>query len=83
MEDANKISTYEQVMEVWDGNAVLIRSEVTGDGSLVVYVYPHLPRGVSYYGFSLHHEACLGTFPSVPHAVLWARGRGYETTEIL
>lgn len=82
MQGENRVSTYEQVMAVWDNTAVLIRSETASDGSLVVYVYPQLPKGVSYYGFSLHHEACLQSFSSVNHAKLWARGQGYETTEI-
>ena len=82
MEDTVEITSYEQVMEAWDRTSVLVRTELDSSGDPVVYVYPQLGRGYSYYGFSLHHEACLQTFHSEHQAMMWARSRGYDATPI-
>lgn len=82
MEDTVEITTYEQAMAAWDQTAVLVRPEVDSRGEAVVYVYPQLGRGYSYYGFSLRHEAVLQTFRSESQATMWARSRGYDATVI-
>lgn len=76
------VRTFEQVMEVWDERAVLVRSEPTTDGALAVSVYPQLGRGFAYPDFNMRAESCLRSFGSVQHALLWARGRGYEAIEV-
>ena len=77
-----ELKTYEDVKEAWDGLAVLVRAEPTSDGGQTVTVYPQLGRGYMYPEFNLRTEAVLGQFGQVSHALLWARGQGYEATEI-
>lgn len=80
--DLIELNTYEEVRDAWDGQAVLVRAEPTQDGGQAVSVYPRLGRGFMYPTFNLRSEYCLGSFGHVSHALLWARGQGYEATEI-
>lgn len=77
-----ELTSYAEVEEVWDGMSVLVRSTPTTDGGQTVAVYPQLGRGYMYPEFNLRNEYVLGTFGQVAHALLWARGKGYEATEI-
>ncbi len=82
MEDTVEVTTYDEAMAAWNGEAVLVRPELDSVGDPVVYVYPQLGRGYSYYGFSLRHEAVLQTFRNEDQALMWARSRGYDATII-
>lgn len=82
MYDLVELTSYDEVKNAWDGEAVLVRSTPTEDGGQTVSVYPQLGRGFSYPEFDLRSEYVLATFGQVSHALLWARGKGYEATEI-
>lgn len=82
MLELTELRTYEEVKEAWDGQAVLVRAEPTSDGGQTVSVYPQLGRGYMYPEFNLRAEYCLGQFGQVKHALLWARGQGYDATHI-
>lgn len=76
------ISTYEQVMGVWDQVRVLVREVTNNVGETNVRVYPQLDRGVMYPEMKLHHDVCLWVMPDVEHALMWCRSRGLEATVI-
>jgi len=82
MYDLIELTNYEDVKQAWDGVAVLVRSTPTTDGGQAVIVYPQLGRGYMYGEFDLRSEYVLATFGQVSYALLWARGQGYEATEI-
>lgn len=66
----------EDVYQAWDKRSVIIREQAVGS----TIVYPQLPRGVSYRGFSLREEYVLARVRTIREGIHWADHQHYRYT---